>query len=75
MIHIHVAPEALRRWRVRMELSQRQAAALYGISLRQWCRYDADADTPAPPSVGHWMRLWEHHDRHVVTVDTKPNLR
>lgn len=69
-----VTPEALRHWRVRMELSQRQASALYGISQRQWCRYEA-SDTPVPPSVLHWMRLWEHHDRHEVTVDVKTNLR
>ena len=66
--------EALRHWRVRMELSQRQAAAQYGISQRQWCRYEA-SDTPVPTSVRHWMRLWEHHDRHEVEVDVKPNLR
>ncbi len=69
-----IKADGLREWRLRMQLSQRQASGLYGISHRQWCRYEAD-QTPIPKSVLHWMRLWENHDRHVVTVEHKPNIR
>jgi predicted transcriptional regulator len=57
----------LRAWRLRMELSQSECAVLYGISRRQWIRYEM-GDTEVPAGVSHWMRLWEFHDRHVVEV-------
>lgn len=57
-----------------MGLSQEQAAALYGVTERSWRRYEC-GDRRVPAALLHWMRLWEFHDRHVVTVTPKKNLR
>ncbi len=57
-----------------MQLSQTQAAGLYGVSDRTWRRYE-NGETSIPSNVAHWMRLWEYHDSHVVQLQQKKHLR
>ena len=57
-----------------MEISQVQAAALYGVCDRTWRRYEC-GETSIPANVTHWMRLWEHFDRHVVKLQQKKHLK
>lgn len=45
-----MTPASLRSWRRRRRLSQREAAAAFGLSARQWLRYEA-GQQPIPKTL------------------------
>jgi hypothetical protein len=56
-----MTPAELRAWREGLEWSQGFAAALYGVSLRQWQRYESGV-SPIPQNLGMlitagWLEL------------------
>src|SRR5689334_13658703 len=55
-----ISPETMRTWRLRRDLTQREAADLFGVSRQAWQHWEI-GDRDIPPIAETIMWLWDKY--------------